>query len=58
MSWSAEEMLEGQHQRVAIAARARTARQGLLQKKTGRGCLLNRPSRLPEDPLRQGTELR
>ena len=30
--WSAEEKLDGQHQRVDISARARTAHKGLLQK--------------------------
>ena len=33
MLWSAEEMLDGQHPRVAIPAHARTAHKGLLQKK-------------------------
>ena len=32
-SWSAEEMLDGQYQRVDIPAHARTARKGLLQKR-------------------------
>ena len=47
--WSAEEMLDGQHQRVDIHARARTTHNGLLQKKTktttttGGGSLLNPP---------------
>ena len=35
--WSAEEMLDGQLQRVDIPAHARSAHKGLLQKKTGRG---------------------
>ena len=33
MLWSAEEMLDGQHQRVDIPARARTAHKGLPQKR-------------------------
>ena len=39
--WSAEEMLDGQRQRVSTPAHARTAHKGLLQKTTGRGSLLN-----------------
>ena len=39
-SWSAEEMLDGQHQRVDTSAHARVADEGLLQK-TGRGSVLN-----------------
>ena len=31
--WSAEETLEGQHQRVDIPAHARTSHKGLLQKR-------------------------
>ena len=31
--WSAQEMLDGQHQRVNIPANARTAHKGLLQKR-------------------------
>ena len=54
--WSAEELLDGQHQRVDIPAHTRTAHKGLLQK-TGRWFLLNRPLRLPDDPFVQGTEL-
>ena len=46
----------GQHQRVDIPARARIAHKDLLQKKTGRGSLLNRPSCPPDDPIGQGTE--
>ena len=55
--WSAEGMLDGQHQRVDVTTNARTVRKGLLQKKTGRGSLLNRPSCLPDDPIGQGIEL-
>ena len=40
MPWSAEETLDGHHQRVEIPANARTAQKGLLQKKNGRGSLL------------------
>ena len=54
--WSAEEILDGQHQRVDIPACARTAYEGLLQK-TRRGSMLNRPSWPPNDPIGQGTEL-
>ena len=55
--WSAEEMLDGKHQRADVFAHARTADNGLLQKKTGRGSLLNRPSCSPDEPIGQGTEL-
>ena len=34
-SWLAEEMLDGQHERVDIPAHARTAHKGLLQKRLG-----------------------
>ena len=40
--WSAEEMLDGQHQRVDIPAHARTTHSGLLQKKN-----LEVPAELP-----------
>ena len=33
MLWSAEEMLNGQHQRMGIPAHARTAYKGFLQKR-------------------------
>ena len=33
MPWSAGEMLDGQHQRVDISTRARTAHKGVLQKR-------------------------
>ena len=55
--WSAEGMLDGQHQRVDVTTHARTVRKGLPQKKTGRGSLLKRPSCPPDDPIGQGTEL-
>ena len=45
------------HQRVNIPAHASTAHKGRLQKKAGRGSLLDRPSCSPEDPISQGTEL-
>ena len=50
-------MLDGQHQKVDISAHTRIAHKGLLQKKTGRGSLLNRPSCSPDEPIGQGTEL-
>ena len=53
---SAEEMLDGQHQRVEIRAHARTAHKGLLQEIL-EGDLLIRPSHPPDDPIGQGTDL-
>ena len=53
---SAEEMLDGQHQRMDISAHARTA-QGPPAEMTGRGSLLNHPSCPPDDLIGQGTEL-
>ena len=55
--WSEEEMLDGQHQRVDIPAHAKTAHKGLLQKKIGRGSLLNRLLCPPDDLIGEGTEL-
>ena len=65
--WSAEEMLDGQHQRVDIPAHARTAhREGLLQKRQEEDlCWIichapppRTPSPLPlDDPMGQGTKL-
>ena len=55
--WSAEEMLDGQHQRVDIPAHAGTAHKGLLQKRLEEKSLLNRPSCPPDDLIGQGTEL-
>ena len=55
--WSAEEMLDGQHQRVDILAHARTAHKGPPAEKTGRGSLLNRLSCPLDDPIGHGTEL-
>ena len=59
---SAEEMLDGQRQRVDIPAHAGTAHSGLLCTDTpclltGRGSLLNRPSCSPDQPIGQETEL-
>ena len=34
--WSAEDMMDGQHQRVDIIAHAGTAQKGLLQKRLGK----------------------
>ena len=56
--WSAEEMLYGQHLWVDIPAHARAAQKGPLQKKTGRGSLLSRPSCLFDDSIGQGTEVK
>ena len=53
----AEEMLDGQHQKVDIPAHVRSAHKGLLQKKAGRESLLNRLSCPPDDPIGRGTEL-
>ena len=50
MPWSAEEMLDGQYQRVDVPAHARTAHKGLLQKRLDPSCPHN-------DPIGQGTEL-
>ena len=48
--WAAEEMLDGQNQRLDIPALARTAHKGLLQKRLP-------PSCPPDDSIGQGTEL-
>ena len=47
MPWSADEMLNGQHQRVGISAHSRTAHNGLLQKRLAESFLmsLRRPNR-------------
>ena len=58
--WSAEEMLDGQHQRVDIPAYARTAHNGLLQKRLEEDlcCIvLHVPPPPYNDPIGQGTEL-
>ena len=55
-----EEVLVGQHQRVDVCAHARTAHNGLLQKKskkTGRGSLLNGLACPPKRPVSKGIEL-
>ena len=58
---SAEEMLDGQHQRVDIFAFARTAHKGLLQKRLEEDLCLIVPHAPPPpphgDPISQGTEL-
>ena len=45
--WSAEQMLDGQRQRVDIRVHARTTHNGHSQKKTERGSLMNRPPCTP-----------
>ena len=50
--WSAEDMLDGQHQRVDIAAHATTAHTGGLQRISAESSLMS-----PDDPIGQGTEL-
>ena len=56
--WSAEEMLDGQHQGLDIAANARTAHKSLLQKTLEEDLLPNGLScPPPDDPIRQGTKL-
>ena len=55
--WSAEKMLDGQHQRADIPAHARTAHNGLLQETLDKNlCLIvcHVPS---DDPISHGTEL-
>ena len=54
---SAEETQDRQHQREDIPAHARTAHKDLLQNKTGRGHLFNRPSCQSPPPHGQETEL-
>ena len=56
--WSAKETLDGPHQRVDIPAYVRTAHNGLPQKKTGIGSLLNRPSCSSDDSIGPATELK
>ena len=55
--WSAEEMLDGQHQRVDIPAHARAAHSGLLQKCFEEDFCLIVPHVPPDDPIGQGSEL-
>ena len=52
--WSAEERLDGQHQKMD---RPTNAMQGPPAEKTGRVSLLSRPPCPPDDPIDQGTEL-
>ena len=54
--WWAEEMLDGQHQRVDISAPCQNCSQGPPAEKIGRGSLLNHPPPPPDDRY-QGTEL-
>ena len=54
--WSAEEMLDGQYQRVDILAYARSAHKSLLLKRLEEDYLLNRLPCPPDDPIGQGTE--
>ena len=54
---SAEEMLDGLHQRVDIHVHARTAHKGLRQKRLEEDLLLNRPSGPPDGPIGQETDL-
>ena len=58
-SWLAEEMLDGQHQRVDIPAHARTAHINDLQQKTLEEnlCCHVSPPHPPDDPFGQGDEL-
>ena len=54
--WSAEEMLDGLHQRVDIQAHARIAHKGLLQKRPKKDlCWI--VLHVPDNPIDQGTEL-
>ena len=56
-SWSAEEMLERQHQRVDFPTHARTVQKGLLQKRLEERSQLSHPWCPPDDPISQVTEL-
>ena len=55
--WSAEEMLDGQHQRMDNPARARSTHKGLLQKRPEEDLCCSVPPVFPDDPIGQGTEL-
>ena len=55
MPWSAEEMLDGQCQRVDIPAHAKAAHKGLLQKTLEDNLCLNHPLCPPSDATCQGT---
>ena len=49
--WSADEMLDGQHQRMDVLAHATTAHDGLSLNGTGRGSLLSHPSAPADEQL-------
>ena len=55
--WSADEMLDWQHQRMDIPCTRKNCSQGPLAEKTGRGSLLNRPWCPLDDPIGHGTVL-
>ena len=55
MPWSADEVLDRQHQRVDIPAHEGAAHEGLLEKRLEK--VFNRPSYLPDDPIGPGTGL-
>ena len=55
--WSAEEMLDGQSQRVDIPAFCQNCLQWLPEENSGRGSLLNRPLCPPDVLIGEGTEL-
>ena len=55
--WSAEEMLDGQHQRMDIYLCPCQKCSKWPAEKTGRGSLLNHPSCPSDDPMGLGTEL-
>ena len=55
--WSAEGMLDGQHQKSGHTCPCQNLSQGTPAEKTGRGSLLNRPSYPPDNPVGPGTEL-
>ena len=57
MLWSAEEMLDGWHQRVDIPTRARTAHKGLLQKRLEEDLCSIIPHVPPTTQSVKGTEL-
>ena len=58
MLWSAEEMLDGQRQRVDIPAHARAAHKGLLQKRLEEDlCLIILHPPHPHNLVGQGAEL-
>ena len=57
MQWSAEEMLDGQHQKVDIPAYARSAHKGLLQKRLEENLFWIVPNVPPNNSVAQGPEL-